>query len=75
MVRDLQILYAGKRCALLEQEDLGFRNIEVWNKVVVGKLVWQLAKDKESKESLWVLCTHESCIPGGDKGVSPLTVT
>ncbi|XP_048491432.1 uncharacterized protein LOC125492761 [Beta vulgaris subsp. vulgaris] len=41
---------------------LGFRNIAIWNKVAVGKLVWHIGCEKDD---LWVKCVGAPCLCEG----------
>ena len=50
-------------CTPKKYYGLGIRNLELWNRIAVGKVVWHIAM---RKESLWVKWIHNVYTKGGD---------
>lgn len=44
-----------KVCTSKKMGGLGIRDVSLWNDLVVGKIIWQIA---EKKDSLWVRWVH-----------------
>jgi len=60
-----KIPYASwdKVCSQRKQGGLGIKNLSLWNRVCVAKLVWAIAK---KKDGLWIHWVHGRYLKGGE---------
>ncbi|KAL2896785.1 hypothetical protein RDABS01_038569 [Bienertia sinuspersici] len=52
-----------KVCKTKSKGGLGLKNLQLWNTIAVGKLIWQI---DENKDSLWVKWVHSVYIKHQD---------
>lgn len=48
----------GNICNPKKGEELGFRNLELWNTFAMGKLAWHISQDKKNLWIKWVNCVY-----------------